>query len=451
MTRAELQRRITSLSAAQRMALAQALADRGLETPGETRLVAYLQGDVDADVVLADLRERLPAAMVPSECVVLERLPRNANGKVDRSALPAPEPAPVTTLPTAPRDETERTLASMWTDLLGTEPGPEDSFWDLGGHSLLALRLTSAIQREFGIALPVAAVFQYPTLAGLADLLRRRDADDLSGAVVPIRATGPRDPLFCVHCVNGRVTQYYKLAETLGEEQPVYGLQPPSMDGLQEIPGSLPEIAARHVTEIRKIQPRGPYHLCGYSFGGLLAFEMAQQLTAAGETVATLAMFDTVLLRQENVTDRAERHRDRVAGLNPLERLAYLARSAFGNVRTLVRTARQRLATARTERRIRWHREHRVPLPVELREPFVRRGLRAAMYAYHAQPYPGSIILFRAGEQTWMSQEYPNLGWDGIPAGGLRIEDIDGGHGALLGDEVVETVRRLRPHLDGGR
>jgi thioesterase domain-containing protein/acyl carrier protein len=256
--------------------------------------------DLHAPAEVPELRERLrqslPAYMVPSAWVVLEKLPVNPNGKIDRLALPSPEAAAQgpgrRTVP--PRDEMEERLARIWEEVLATRPvGVTDDFFDLGGHSLLAVRLMARIEAEMGRTLPLSALFQTGTVEGLAALLRQDEPRETSPLVV-LREGGSRPPLFLVHPLGGQVLAYSGLVRRLGPDRPVYGLQdvmPPSGGG-RTVAG----LAATYVERVRSVQPAGPYRLAGWSLGGRIAFEMARQLAAQGQEVAFLGLIDTGLV-----------------------------------------------------------------------------------------------------------------------------------------------------------
>src|SRR6202023_1325730 len=222
-----------------------------------------------------------------------DRLPLNANDKVDGQALPAPVPgreAPGRDF-VAPRDPLELRLASIWEELLGSRPiGVRDDFFELGGHSLLAVQLMARLQAAFGRSLPTAAVLRHPTVEGLAALLREGAAPARRGALVEMTPGGAR-ALFCVHPIGGDVLCYAHLPRPLGGEMAVHALQVPDRDG--EAPWTTLEEMARHyVGCVRETQPAGPYALAGWSMGGVVAFEMARQLESAGEQVALLALMD---------------------------------------------------------------------------------------------------------------------------------------------------------------
>ncbi len=263
-------------------------------------LVAYVV-PVGMAPTASDLRaylaDRLPAVMIPSAFVTLEQLPLTPNGKLDRSALPRPaawdEPrGAVRHQP--PRDRLERQLAAIWEEVLGVRPiGLNDSFFDLGGHSLLAVRLFARIEKATGRKLPVRALFEAPTLGELAAILRSGSWQPASrSSLVALQTGGSRDPVFWVHAAGGHVVAFRGLAQFLGPDQPSFALEGADFpEGNTE--DRIEDIAARYIGDILEVRPVGPYLLGGLSFGGLVAFEMARQLQAAGHAVPFLGLLDT--------------------------------------------------------------------------------------------------------------------------------------------------------------
>ncbi|MEV0453123.1 amino acid adenylation domain-containing protein [Streptomyces sp. NPDC050600] len=269
--------------------------DDACVTVRDDRLVGYVVSKEAADLgeLRAHLAARLPDYMVPSALVPVERIALTGNGKVDRAALPAPEPSRADTS-VGPRDATERAVARIWAALLGTERiGVHDSFFDLGGTSLDLTRLRAEIRRELGVELDMRDLYSAPTVEMTAMLLEpSRRTRTQPSPLVPIKPTGGRPPLFLVHAVGGSVVPYLPLARLIDPDQPLYGLEDPGLDG-GPLTTSLTALAARYVDAVRAVQPHGPYHLGGWSLGGMVAAEMAAQLTAAGEPVALVVMLDT--------------------------------------------------------------------------------------------------------------------------------------------------------------
>jgi thioesterase domain-containing protein/acyl carrier protein len=231
------------------------------------------------------LEDRLPAYMVPARIDVLDELPLSANGKVDRGRLAADLTGARHRAYLAPRDELERRLVALWEDVLETRPiGVVDPFFEIGGDSLLAAHLVVKLEEAFGRRLPLGALLAARTVEGLASLLRQTVPDE-ERLRVPIRREGDGAPLFLVHPIGGHVLCYAELAAALPPGRPVWGIQAP---GAHEL--DVAQLAARYLEEVRAVQPVGPHILGGWSFGGLVALEMARQL----EPSAVVILIDTV-------------------------------------------------------------------------------------------------------------------------------------------------------------
>jgi len=265
------------------------------------QLVAYLVADglerTGPRDLRAFLKAILPDYMIPAVFVWLDRLPLTPNGKVDRRALPSPATEATGEHPEAaasPWNELELRLARLWEETLGVKRvGRRDNFFDLGGHSLLAARLFARMEKEFGRKLPLSVLFTAPTVEQLAVLIRQEGWAPSWRTLVPIQPQGSRPPIFAVPGVGGNVVGYAPLADLLGSDQPLYGLQARGLDGEEAPLTTFEEMAAHHLAEIRAVQPKGPYHLVGLCIGGVIAYEMAQQLVRAGEEVGMLAMLET--------------------------------------------------------------------------------------------------------------------------------------------------------------
>ncbi|MFJ7905485.1 amino acid adenylation domain-containing protein [Kitasatospora sp. NPDC096204] len=260
------------------------------------RLVAYVV--TDGPLGPADLRAfaagHLPGYMLPAAVVPLAALPLTGTGKLDRTALPAPDFGPLTG-GRAARTPQEELLCALFAETLGLERvGIDDDFFDLGGHSLLAMKLLARVRTTLGADPGMRALFEAPTVAGLARHLDRSPdhgpAADALDVLLPLRAGGERAPLFCVHPAAGISWVYSGLLRHLGPEQPVYGLQARGLRG--DAPASVAEIAEDYVRQIRAVRPDGPYHLLGWSFGAVVAQEMAVRLRAEGVEVGLLALLD---------------------------------------------------------------------------------------------------------------------------------------------------------------
>lgn len=266
---------------------------------GEKYLAAYVvqapDQTVDPNALRMWVRAVLPEYMVPTAYMFLESFPLTANNKVDVRALPAPHAgvAAIGRGRVAPRNLIEVQLAALWQQVLGVpEIGVHENFFDLGGHSLKAAQLFYLLGQVYGRSLPLATLFHAPTIAGLAEVLTREQWTPPWQSLVAIQPQGSLPPLFIVPGVGGNILIFAQLAKCLGVDQPVYGLQAQGLDG-KDVPFTrVPAMAAHYVSEIRRFQPAGPYVIAGACTGGLIAYEIAQQLGAQGHRVK-LAMLDT--------------------------------------------------------------------------------------------------------------------------------------------------------------
>jgi thioesterase domain-containing protein len=260
------------------------------------------------------LGEKLPEYMVPAVYVLMEQFPLTANGKIDRRALPAPDmgrPAQEQAY-LAPRDGLEQVIVEMWRKALGLDQvGVNDNFFELGGNSIIGALLMNQLQERLGENVYAVAIFTSPTVAKLSNYLREHHAAAISRIAREAASTKSRmvsewtplveiqrgateqQPLFFVHPAGGGVTCYFELASLLGPEQPFYGLQARGLDG-EHVPLTvLPDMASYYVEALRSRQPQGPYMLGGWSMGGVVVYEMAQQLRAQGQEISLLALVDS--------------------------------------------------------------------------------------------------------------------------------------------------------------
>ncbi|MBZ4423133.1 thioesterase domain-containing protein, partial [Myxococcus sp. RHSTA-1-4] len=418
------------------------------DRPGDKRLVGYVVPSaehrggeavlpsLDTAALRAALASRLPEHMVPSAFVVLDALPLTPNGKVDRKALPIPEtPAPTTGF-SAPRDVLEHTLAGIWEELLGIHPvSIRGNFFELGGHSLLAVQLMSRIRERTGRELPLAALFQAPTVEGLASLLRQAPAP--FSPLVPIQRAGRCRPLFLVHPVGGNVLAYAELARRLGPDQPVYALQSQGLDGRQPPLSTVEEMAALYLESIRTIQPQGPYRLGGWSMGSLVAFEMARQLQARGEAVELLALIDPSPASMDRVRDDVDDPRQVVARFASDQTQLATGGAWLPDPALLEQGPGAVLQHLLEEGRKAGLLIPEVGLP-QVRTLFdVFASNLRAMKHYAPSPFAGRIVMLRATESP---AEAPDRGWGALAAQGLVLHDVPGNHYSVLRAPHVQLL-----------
>jgi amino acid adenylation domain-containing protein len=278
-------------------AVAQAAVIAREDLPGDKRLVAYVvattQTRVDAAGLRAYVAQSLPDYMVPSAFVVLDRLPLTVNGKLDRRALPAANLTP-TAVQRGPRTALEEQLCALFAEVLQLNcVGIDDNFFHHGGHSLLAIRLIGRIRATLGGGVAIRTLYEAPTVETLArHLASAAPARSDLEALLPISASGIREPLFCVHPAGGFSWSYSRFIGHIPPDRPIYGLQARNLMQRDVLPATVEEMAADYVKLIREVQPSGPYNLLGWSFGGLVAHAMATQLQSTGEEIGLLALLD---------------------------------------------------------------------------------------------------------------------------------------------------------------
>ncbi len=419
----------------------------------DARLVAYVvpadpETGIDIAVLRGHLERRLTANMIPSAFVVLGALPLNRNGKVDRDALPAPEARAGHGV--APRDEVERGVAAVWEEILGVSGvSVDDDFFALGGHSLLAVRLMARLRRHFAVDLPLATLFEAPTVESLATRIREKGAGAPASAVsplVPLQRGGSRPPFFCVHPIGGEVLVYRQLARRLGPEQPFYGLQAPGLAaGAGPRAERIEEMAARYVAAVREAYPSGPYLLGGWSFGCLVAYEMARQLTDSGADVALVALFDGAppgrkgpKLSPPVVLAQLLREEARQKGIPfDLDLTEAAALPAKRGVREVVRRARE--AGLLPE-------EMTVEVIEQLLAGFRRRTRAAETYKPRGV-HPGRLTFFRAGLRDadllavlaahGVAEDDPTGGWAPFSARPVEVHTLETYHDLLLREPAV--------------
>ena len=268
------------------------------EEGGDKRLVGYVVAtggeSLDASEMRRELSRTLPEYMVPAAIMVLEALPLTPNGKVDRKALPAPEFGARGEKYRAPRTPEEEILCGLFAEVLGLERvGIEDNFFELGGHSLMATRLVSRIRAVLGVAMPVQALFVNPAVVGLAPLLTTRQFTDCAfDRVLPLRRSGSMSPVFCLPPGGGLGWLYAGLLRELDPKRPLYCLQSSGIADDSPFSTSIEAEADDYIAFLGAIQPAAPYHLLGWSFGGLVAHAMACRLQEQNQSVALLAILD---------------------------------------------------------------------------------------------------------------------------------------------------------------
>ncbi|HKY28028.1 MAG TPA: thioesterase domain-containing protein, partial [Pyrinomonadaceae bacterium] len=424
----------------------------------EGKLVAYVvateEQSSDRAKLWSELRNliksRLPEYMLPAIFVELDALPLTSSGKVDRRKLPTPDQArpDLQQAYVAPRDRVEEQLATLWAHLLKLKSvGVHDNFFELGGHSLLAARLFAQIENRFGKHVPLATLFQSPTIEQLATVLR--DSRERSwSSLVAIQPEGSRQRLFCIHAAGANVLIYRPLSRHLGNDQPVYALQAQGLDGSQPLK-TVEEMAAHYIKEMRVFQPEGPYHLLGASFGGLVIYEMAYQLSRQNQKVGLVGMLNTNC----PVYTLGKRIASHVVHLREHGPRYYGSAVIKGLTRRINRYVP--VPTSGPS-------GNGLPRELEIRqvleadrdrdEALVRTVsaiLRAEeVYDPTGRLYPGKVTLFRAID-TKQDFHDNRLGWRNLAQGGVEVYDVPGTHTSMREEpNVAVLVEKLKPCLE---
>ncbi|WP_456015626.1 amino acid adenylation domain-containing protein [Pseudomonas fluorescens] len=425
------------------------------DVPGDKRLAAYFTWaaePVDLDSVRAHLQGQLPDYMLPSAYVPLAHLPLTANGKIDRKALPVPALDALNRRDfEAPGDALEQQLANLWAEVLKLEQvGRHDSFFELGGHSLLAIRLVNLME-EAGLQVSLAELFQHASVAGVAAMLQQRtQAPARETSVITVRSSGSQPPLFLLHEFSGMDVYFPALGQHLPGDYPIYGL-PGAALGEAHL-NTMEGLAARLVGLIRRIQPHGPYRLAGWSFGGVLAYEVAMQLLGLDEAVAFLGLIDSYVPR---MTDQGKA---RWSGPDALKRHLLLQCTAYwkaqGGVDELasleyLEAGIGQLDFAGLLQRCRdqglLYAQMAAAADADLLS-FIERevGHGHALAHYSLFPLPVAVHLFSAQERpTELSRRSVSLGWeDALAPGQLRRVQVPGDHQSMMQAPHIQALGR---------
>jgi amino acid adenylation domain-containing protein len=412
---------------------------------GEQIIVAYivanywqnlcpekLQGKIAE--VRSFLKTKLTDYMMPSAIEVLDTLPLTPNNKIDRRSLPEPsrQNLPVT----APRDALEVQLVKIWEQVLDVQQiGIDDNFFDLGGNSLTALHLFTEIERIWHKRLLLSVLFKSPTITEVAEIIRHNQSDHDWSPIICLESGGTKSPLFCIHPLGGNVFNYYDLSKKLQIDRPIYGLQARGIDGKQPPFERIEDIASYFIKSIKTIQPHGPYLVLGYSFGGIVAFDIARQLTELGDQVDFLGLLDircpTIVDIDPPLRERLNVQIDRLRSLTLRQKLQYfINRVLFGQSMDY----RGKVVTTLSN--------------LDIFTPELLRVLDCnsqAKKAYQPQTYAGKATIFWSEYQDPYINEYPDLGWGNFITGGVDVQRVPGNHNTLIEEPHIQVlIEKLR-------
>lgn len=381
----------------------------------------------------SELTGSVPDYMIPDNFIQVDDMPLTPNGKVDKKALAAIGPVITENFDAyvAPRTNVEMMVADIWKEYLGIEKvGVYDNFFKLGGHSLIAVQVMTRIEKDTGKRLPLAILFENSTVEKLALVLGMDGRSITWDSLVPVKPKGTKMPIYIVHGAGLNVLLFNTLASNMDADQPVFGLQAKGLNGVDEPLNRIEDIAAHYISSIRAQNPNGPFALAGFSFGGIIAFEMARQMEALNLEVRMLAMFDTYAYRTPYydpwVVNKVKR------GLYMARRLWYSAtfQEGFG---TTVKNRTK--AVSRMFTRAMWRLKHGKE---QQQEGFFGYSNKidemndVAQRHYKIEPYNIAVELFRAEVKSFYLDDFEFMGWKPYALKGVNIHKIPGEHNTIF-------------------
>ena len=420
----------------------------------DKKLIAYVvpEGVFNKENIVTFLQSKLPEFMVPRVYISLKKLPLTNNGKVDRKALPNPDVSSAFNNRKIKQPETEKQklVAAIWSDALHIKQlSIDDNFFVLGGHSLIAVKVMKGIAEKTGSRLPITALFEAPTVEKLSELLDKDQKAISWKSLVPIKPEGNKPPLYIVHGSGLTVLVFHSLATGMDSDQPVYGLQARGLNGVDQPFDTMEDIAACYVAEILEQNPKGPYNLAGYSFGGIVAFEMAKQLKAMGREINMLAIFDTNADNSVYFDDWLLRMGKKFKRQFPKFRFVLRSFKKYP-VDTIVyqfNALKYKFFSMLAKTRL-------IKKSVLIEENLeyadkINHLHDIAFEKYKMIPYNGTIDLFRVKNRMYYLDDPIYLGWKSYALHGMNIHEIAGDHKTfLLPPNVDELAKLLREILN---
>jgi thioesterase domain-containing protein/acyl carrier protein len=353
-----------------------------------------------------------------------------------------------------PSDDLEIQLTKIWENVLGKKPiSVKDNFFEVGGHSLLTVRLLSQIEKAFGKSLPLATLFQAPTVEQLAKILHQSGWSSPWFSLVPIQASGSQPPFFGIHSLGKGQEHYRNIARHLGSDQPIYGLDywlATQTKDTKELPKtwSVEELAAHYIKEMQILQPEGPYFLAGLSFAGLVAYEMAQQLVTQDQEVALLVLFDTAcpaLSVKSLDFNSLQIHLRNLSQLEMKEKLAYIMMKVNYKIEHYIKSIKPFFRKVAEK----FYLKFKLPMPYALHYSLIVEANQKLGSDYALQVYPGKVTLFRASDQAVRYDQVSDLGWSAMAVGGLEIHEVPGDHLGMFQEPHVQMLaEKLRACID---
>ena len=436
------------------------------DNQGSKTLVAYFTSKSDKTNIEKELRKyleiKLPQYMIPQFLIKLDRFPLTSNGKLDRNALPSPKDF-VTEKKEykEPTTELEKQIVKIWEKIIGVgRISIDDKFNEVGGDSLMAVILFAELERLTRKNMPLSTLLRAPTVRELAvefgnqgknigketnaiNAVRRENSDkQIWSSLVEIKKSGRQRPFFCFHAAGGNVLNYLQIASYLDVDQPMYGIQSLGLDGRTKPIRRLEEMASYYINEIKSIQPHGPYLLGGGSMGGMIAFEVAQQLKRGGDKISLLVMFDTLGPNYKHYTlngevkgvmNKLKLHWDAITSKGYIEKVHFI-----GEKITSTLTSRMKGLICSIYYLL------NIPIPHNIRYWYIEQVNIRALLIYTPQLYDGEITIITGSLEENGVFSDPKRGWEGVVLDGIKVYSIAGEHEKLVEKtELSQIVSNL--------
>jgi len=421
-------------------------------------LTAYVVPNIDlnenkAPTVINEwknaLKTELPIHLIPNTFHILDHLPTTLNGKIDRKALleiKALNNNNITSY-NAPRTKAEEIVSEIWQECLGLEKiDIFSNFFEMGGHSLIAVKVMRLLEEKTGKRLPLSALFEYSTIEKLAELLNL-DAEIISDTLVPIKPTGNKTPIFFIHGAGLNVLIFHELSNNLDKNQPTYALQGTRLNDVDDPINTIEEIASYYIDAIIKANPDGPYAIAGYSFGGIIAFEMGRQLMARDKKVSMIAILDTYVSPEYYFSSPL---RKKLAKIN------FRSKRQFTFFKEMIESwEKTMMHINRKKNFIKEYYLHKKTFKTKEDEleykQFIISDAKVSKLAarYHLTPSHLKIDLFKATNNQGFIIDRTYLGWNKVALDGVNVHDIPGNHSNMFSyPNVGKFAKSLQNVLD---
>ncbi|MFP4846279.1 non-ribosomal peptide synthetase [Winogradskyella sp. PE311] len=417
----------------------------------DDKLISYIVSNknvsVNEDILVKwkiHLKESLPSYMVPHAFHILKEFPTTLNGKIDRKALNTTSSQnSISEKYTAPRTEAEKLITTIWSDALNIKKiNIYSDFFELGGHSLLAVRVMSRLEKETGQRLPLSALMTHSTIEKLAQLIEQDSQPTAWSSLVPIKTEGDKTPVYVIHGAEHNVVFVSSIAKYVDKNQPIYGIQAKGLNGIDKPFDRIEDMAAHYISEILKTNPNGPIALAGYSFGGIVAFEMVRQLKAMGKDVESIILIDCYVFPSYMKDNAAEKKA--ASRKYTVQRIFFLAKKMFRNLdnfKDRIDLIGKRFYYKYLKLRYGKEGQHKIlhSWPLEL-----DKMLSVAVNNYHIKPMDVEVNLLKVSEDDlFFAHDKDLFGWGELALGGVKKFTTPGNHNTLLSPPNDKSLAKI--------